>query len=97
MTPRHSTTLRLPRNYNFISRLPDVFEVKIIKKVNTIPEGTWYLCTVKEHELNILSQIKLVAGKSYKIRKKDELTLELLGKNFTDKSTGSNDDHGYYS
>lgn len=73
-------TLRLPRNYNFISRLPEYFEVLVLKKNNITPEGTWYLCIVKNHELNILSQIDLKEGEKYTIHKRDHMTLELHDK-----------------
>ncbi|MDH4262562.1 MAG: hypothetical protein OEV78_05885 [Spirochaetia bacterium] len=72
--------LRLPRNYNFISQLPEYFDVQVLAKQNKITEGTWYLCVVGEHELNLLSQVNLEEGNIYTIRKKDHMTLELHDK-----------------
>jgi hypothetical protein len=88
--------LRLPRNYNFITRLPEYFEAKIIKKQNTTDEGSWYLCIVKTHELNILSQIELKEGQTYTIHKRDHMTLELHDKKLNpdhSKTTGDGIDY----
>jgi hypothetical protein len=69
--------LELPRNYGFISRLPDEFELKVIKKGNVTSEGTWYNGLIGNHDINLLSKVNLVEGHYYKIHKKDNLTLEL--------------------
>jgi len=73
-------TIGLPRNYQFISRLPLDFKIQVIKTINSTKDGIWYFCRVQGHELNILSQVKLKEGRSYTIHKKDNITLELVDK-----------------
>jgi len=84
--------LRLPRNYGFISRLPDFFEILVKKKQNTTGDGSWYLCVVKGHELNILSRVELQEEQTYTIHKKDHMTLELQEKPTGGKSPVAGED-----
>lgn len=72
-----SQYLHLPRNYSFISRLPQTFEVEVIRKANETKQGIWYSCKIGNHDLNLLSVVSLQEGKKYRIRKKDHVTLEL--------------------
>jgi len=70
--------LNLPRNYNFIHRLPNEFEMVVCRKGNATNDGTWYLIQIEEHELNILSEAELEPGAKYRIQKRSNLVLEII-------------------
>jgi len=75
--------LRLPRNYQFFSRLPLRFYIEVEKRVNQTNDGIWFFVRIDQHQLNLLSKIELIPGKKYLVKKKDKLTLELISEEKT--------------
>lgn len=71
--------IELPRNFQFIQRLPEHFEMTVLSEGNITGQTQWYEVIIASHHLNILSRINLVAGKTYTIKKKSPLKLEVLG------------------
>ncbi|MDH4200351.1 MAG: hypothetical protein OEV66_08240 [Spirochaetia bacterium] len=75
-----SPYIQLPRNYNFIARLPEYFEIEILRKGQATSDGIWYYVRIQNHELNLLSRVDLREGMKYQIRKKGPMALELTDK-----------------
>ena len=75
---------RLPRNYQFLNRLPEEFDLTVSHRVNEIEDGIWFYVRIGEHELNLLSKIELIPEKRYRVRRKDHLTLELISEEKTE-------------
>lgn len=79
MITRHSHSfIELPRNFQFISRLPSRFLISVLSEKNVTPKGIWYEIIVDGHKLNILSHRKLVSGKKYLVQKKGSIYLEVV-------------------
>lgn len=70
--------LRLPRNYQFIQRLPKTFTLLVLKEGNKRGDAVWYLVDINGHRLNILSKEKLGAQKRYLIQKRNNLLLAIV-------------------
>lgn len=68
-------SIQLPRNFNFISRLPARFNMLVLSKSNQTEKGIWYKVVIGGQELNILSKRKLEIGKHYVVEKKSKLEL----------------------
>lgn len=68
-------SIQLPRNFNFISRLPARFNMLVIAKGNVTAKGIWYKVNIGKQELNILSKRELKIGKQYVVEKKSKLEL----------------------
>ena len=71
--------IELPRNFQFIHRLPEMFEMSVLTAGNIVGQTRWYEVLIAGHHLNILSRVDLAAGKNYQIKKRGPLKLEVLG------------------
>ena len=65
----------VPRNYAFFKRLPETFRITVLEEGNSIESGTWYYVEINGHNLNLLSQTKLIVGDSFLVRKEHTLKL----------------------
>ncbi|RME92879.1 MAG: hypothetical protein D6767_02235 [Candidatus Hydrogenedentota bacterium] len=70
--------VRLPRNYAFFARLPLQFKMKVVRFLAQNQGKFWYEVQIHGHSLRISSLVKLQEGKTYEIKQKSALEMEVL-------------------
>jgi len=70
--------IQLPRNFQFISRLPARFKMIVLSSGNQTGSGQWFEVNIEGHTLNILSKTSLVVSQKYIVEKSSPLSLKVI-------------------
>ena len=81
--------VQLPRNFNFIQRLPSRFLMTVLSAGNKTDKGQWYKVQIGNQILNILSKPNLKHGQKVLIEKNaNNPTLKIVKENAIHETVG---------